>query len=575
MIDAHKARICVVPWNTLMVDIDRQVQICCLAIRGKNDFGSSSLTLNEIANHPNRLRIQQQMLDHQWPSDCSFCQTLEESGCFSQRLNENQRYPDTLSEIIKRNSSYFKIEHFDFRSDSLCNLKCRTCGPYNSMRWIPDFKKIYSDYDDKRIEKDFEFERFLSDDLKTVYLAGGEPLLGHLNQKLINMLIDSKKSKNLNLIINTNLAINTQTINRFLDLFCFFKAVTLTVSFDGIFKQGEYIRSGLHFKRFCANMGTVLKHPFKFDVELFMTLGVLNIFHLPDIFRFLRKVKWSERTSVALNLISRPEYYNIQYLPYEIKEAVRIFYLKHLSQLSQKENDQLRMSEMSFYKQILSYMVAHRADSRFLEFIQMTKKLDEIRSESFVQLFPEMIPYFEKFNEKENDTQNNKKKLEVDENLVILKNYWEARHFVTLGKVQYQQAIKFNHSFRYTENPKNQFRAWEENLEKGQRVSLIDAADGPFCRFLNRKETFHFHEKRWSNRTKKNKWLLFNIISDENLLKQEFPSLCIEKFERLPWLSSFLEISPEQYPLLAFFDRSTSFLNRWLSLYIHVVISKC
>jgi organic radical activating enzyme len=75
--------------------------------------------------------------------------------------------------------------------------------------------------------------------LNSIYMLGGEPFLNEFHDEIIRMLIDTGRSKNINLYYHSNLQAN---IEKHLHNCLQFKSANISVSVDGSDETYEFIR---------------------------------------------------------------------------------------------------------------------------------------------------------------------------------------------------------------------------------------------------------------------------------------------------------------------------------------------
>jgi MoaA/NifB/PqqE/SkfB family radical SAM enzyme len=186
------------------------------------------------------------------------------------------------------------------------------CGAGFSSKWATELDIKFDQVPQHRLQqmKQDIFER--AEQLKHVYMAGGEPLLMKENLELLKEL-----NPDVNLRINTNLSkVDTGVF----DAICQFKNVHWTVSVETIEAEFEYIRFGGRWVDFLDNLNTIrqLDHKISFNM-LHLVLNHLSIF---DCIDYLKYLGFHNNSFVAGPLLT-PKYLNILNLPEAAIDEVR------------------------------------------------------------------------------------------------------------------------------------------------------------------------------------------------------------------------------------------------------------
>ena len=129
---------------------------------------------------------------------------------------------NTLWEMPKVNEDFSvepNFQHVDVRFSNLCNFKCRMCTFEFSSNWYEDIKKLHpsSLIDTPKVLR--ISENIVEDlkphlkNLKSIYFAGGEPLIMPEHFELLKFLYentpisDDLKLRRLSIHYNTNLSV--------------------------------------------------------------------------------------------------------------------------------------------------------------------------------------------------------------------------------------------------------------------------------------------------------------------------------------------------------------------------------
>lgn len=222
---------CPAPWNSIYVEPNGKIENCCV---GKSNLGNiNNENITEIVLGKKNIKIQQDMLDNKLVEGCKWCH--HKSSSLQSMLVE--RYPRDRPDQLFKNAGTFKLEYLDARWSNTCNLACVYCSPSLSSLWAQELKQ------DHRIGRDAKSEMLEYvlehiQEIKYVYLAGGEPLLMKENEDLIEAIVS--KNPQCQVLVNTNL-LNIHS-NRIFDGLVKLPNCHWLVSVESQHDQYEYIR---------------------------------------------------------------------------------------------------------------------------------------------------------------------------------------------------------------------------------------------------------------------------------------------------------------------------------------------
>lgn len=283
--------ICVLPWVHKHMDLKNKQRPCC-----QGEPIEDGRTIEDIKN---------EMLSGQKPIECRKCFIKEENNASSPRLIETIGW---LKKFGEPDINSKKIQFLDIRNDPTCNLKCKFCGPYASTLWAKE-KKL------KLPTVNHSFNDYNKEDLKKVYLAGGEPTYNKSYLEFLNDLY--KVNPNCEVIINSNLK---RLSNEWKEVISKFKNLTVIISCDAIEDLGCYVRYPLDWKKFMENLDYV---------KNFANFFVFNVV-LSNIttHKLDTTIKWmlGYTKNITLSYVIG-EKWNYKSVPLD----VRSFYIKSLS----------------------------------------------------------------------------------------------------------------------------------------------------------------------------------------------------------------------------------------------------
>jgi MoaA/NifB/PqqE/SkfB family radical SAM enzyme len=304
-------KFCPMPWSGMMYNFNGEVKNC---IRSAGPLGNiKDQPIGQILVDNNRPR-QQQIVDQLPVETCHTCYDLERGKKGFDHISDRVFY---IRELKNTPTDTYQVGRFDLRTvdvrwTNLCNFACVYCGPDFSSKWSDELKIRHAVPDQQQLA---DFKNYIyshADQLKHVYLAGGEPLLMKENLTLLEKL-----NPNTNIRINTNLSkVDTQVF----EAVCKFPNVHWTVSVETMAEEFEYIRYGGRWTDFLDNLAIIkqLGHKISFNMLHFL----LNYNSIFDCVDFLQDQGF-HNNSFVIGALLTPKYLNIRHLPETVLNSVK------------------------------------------------------------------------------------------------------------------------------------------------------------------------------------------------------------------------------------------------------------
>lgn len=334
-------------------------------------------TSNEIES------LREDFLKNHTNPACNRCWDQEKTG--NQSLRKRLFiYPHLKENILEFIETDYKNgpRQINLMTSNLCNLRCRVCtadlsvtynkeGEYyhtkfnlEKSRYVSKEKKQLG-FTDKQIQDIVD----LSENLIRLEFYGGEPLLDIPTLNLLEKLIALGKSKDITLFYNTN-GVSKPTPRHF-ELWSKFKGLEFNLSFDDIYDRFTYQRHPAVWQDALENLKELQQYSWEFQVQyqIICTISVFNVYYLNEILSEFKTLN----IPVFLNTLSTPDYYDIRYLPKEIRQQIH----DHLG----NQNPQIE-----FVKKML---LQETDNNQWEQFKFWTRAKDEYRKESFSSTFPE------------------------------------------------------------------------------------------------------------------------------------------------------------------------------------------
>lgn len=341
---------CILPFVHLYTEPNGEVKPCCIANGFDDKLNLKKMSIDGAFNSEQMKELRRDMLSGVQNKVCQVCYKKEEDTGHSPRLNFNDNPLWTLPEVDYDFSVTSQFQHLDVRFSNLCNFKCRMCNHNFSSNWYEDYGKIRDDFqlEKENIPKILKVSNTIAQDLKShlsdirsIYFAGGEPLIMPEHFEVLKYLYDTMKveqfqlsstdffnARRLSIHYNTNLSVIKYDEHDLIDLWRGFYKVFLSISCDGVHEVGEYQRTGFNTKRFEENLNTVRKyanprnvfeqnHGINYNFQY--TTTIWNVYHIFDFIKFMIENKFINSSehidfyyawvpnSVSLNNISQTE----------------------------------------------------------------------------------------------------------------------------------------------------------------------------------------------------------------------------------------------------------------------------
>lgn len=262
-----------------------------------------------------------------------------------------------------------------------CNLECYECIPrYSSSRdvalrklksnWegVDRFFSIPGNGDLKKVNTD-QFNRIIknikenSSKIETVEFVGGEPALMKSHFEILDALIESGDSKEIQLSYVSNMTLlNLDIMKRYFDNF---KHTHIQWSVDGIGKRNYWLRYPTDWESTLKNVYSVRKHP-KVYITSTITPTCLNIFYIKELINFLII---EDLYSGINNFVVDPDFLRIKHLPDNIKNLIDI---KDISLIHHNE------------------LISDRDEKQWQKALKYFDELDQSRGTDWKSTFPEI-----------------------------------------------------------------------------------------------------------------------------------------------------------------------------------------
>lgn len=412
-LDKVSASFCLAKWYRTNLRLDTGLTYSC------HHCQQHPIDVEKIKEDPGKLTNTDYIIDRRKemisglrPDECNYCWSAEDQGNLSDRIAKS--YGIDVREAQKGKRDLFKEASenyavvpslFEISFDNTCNLKCAYCSPTCSSKWEEEYKQ-YGPYptelkrtvESKKIlnrEHNPYMEAFwnwwpdLKENVETLKITGGEPLLSKHTYKLLDLII--KDDVPFNFSINSNMSVDIEPLLERIEkpLKCF-DNFTLNTSLESNKEQGEYSRFGLDFDLFDSNVRKYLKRTEK-NLNFMSTVNILSITSYYDFISYVNELKeeyGKQRIMFVPTYMRYPEYLNIRLLPKGIKEEIcdKLNSVNDISNLEKK-----RLTSLT------DYMNGELSNEKSLrsDFVKFIREYDRRRNTDFEKVYPNLAHLLE------------------------------------------------------------------------------------------------------------------------------------------------------------------------------------
>jgi organic radical activating enzyme len=331
------------PWINISVDPDGSIKPCCISQQhitkeNKQNYNLGYDKLDDIINSPDYVAIRKKMLRGEEVAGCKQCYAIEQYGkTESKRIMFNKTWfpkQEIRKKVVQGAVIDNTVYDFDLRFGNMCNLSCKSCSSVNSSQLEKELNelnsktnisKFFSITSYTNINEWYETDTFESniksnlDTIRQLYITGGEPTIIKKNQELLKFLVDNGKSKNIKLILNSNM---TNINPAFYELLPEFESVLFFASVDGYGEIQEYLRYPSKWTQVDKHVKKLVSLGGNITVRLSPTVQIGNLNKLVDLFEYAEDLNRTAGKAVCyiwINLLEFPTHLNIVHLPIDYK----------------------------------------------------------------------------------------------------------------------------------------------------------------------------------------------------------------------------------------------------------------
>ena len=309
---------CLMFEHGLTINPRGKVRPCCVYDNSKLDWN----IMEEDKWRPHFRQKSKEMASGNWIPECEECRLEEKEIGKSLRIQSLERY--------ENKTNITGIGYWDLKISNTCNLWCRMCSGGDSSTWVQQIKQNPSDKWSEHLLGHDEYRNTWHDTFlptvkekiihaDTVKFTGGEPMLVKHVKEVIQHLIDTEFSYQIELMLTTNGTV--PFTGWWQDIISKFKFVNITLSIDGIEDRFEYQRANASWEQVSSNAIYLnnLRKKFK---NLFVSINYTNT----AINAACKKETeaWADKNDIFFNKggveVLHPQYMSYRSLPNHLRK---------------------------------------------------------------------------------------------------------------------------------------------------------------------------------------------------------------------------------------------------------------
>jgi len=373
------------------------------------------------------------MIAGERPAGCEYCWKIEDMGrdAVSDRVYKSKIYPITaLKEAYETPPDQdVNLRTLEIAFDRTCQFACSYCNPAFSSTWVNDIRKhgayehLVSDgrnhfthaHDSSQLYRFGEtnpyveaffkwWETDLHRTLQELRITGGEPLMSGYTWKLIDWFKQNQGRSTTRLAINSNLGFDSDKLQEFVTAIAPLPHVELYTSMEAVGSQAEYIRDGLDYSQWLANVHTLLKSRAVKTLHVMCTVNALCLDSLPELLNQLMDLKrlyGRDQVSFTLNILRFPSFQSALVLPEHIRTGYRVVLEEWL--YKNRANPWLHEHEVNHTQRLIDYLdVVKTPHSDTFEmpklhndFRQFYTQYDSRRNKNFSAIFSKLASWYD------------------------------------------------------------------------------------------------------------------------------------------------------------------------------------
>ena len=364
------------------------------------------------------------------PTGCEYCWKIEDIGRdnISDRVYKTIIYSDEDLDRAYRTPAAedVNLKTLEISFDRTCQFACSYCNPAFSSTWTQDiningpYVNLVTDgrnhfthtHDSSQLYKFGETNPFveaffkwweadLHITLDELRITGGEPLMSGYTWQLLDWFRENQGKSKTRLAINSNLGTQVDVDKLLKNT----QGVVLDVytSMEAVEKKAEYIRDGLVYTDWLANVDKLVRSGTLYRMHLMCTINALCLDSLPELLTKMLEFKsgWGrDFPSFTLNILRFPSFQSPLVLP----NNIRTRYKQKLENWLAIWNNHIMLHdhERNHVQRLIDYLDVVKtphSDTFDLEklrkdFKNFYAQYDQRRGKNFTETFPDLAEWY-------------------------------------------------------------------------------------------------------------------------------------------------------------------------------------
>jgi organic radical activating enzyme len=431
VIDIKSESFCAAKWYNATIWLGSgQTTSCHHPLPHAIDRDAIKTNPSALHNTPEKKEQRRQMQQGERPKGCEYCWKIEDMGTdkISDRVDKTRIYTDEeLDEAYaKPYTEDVNLRTLEISFDRTCNLACSYCNPAFSSSWVRDIKRhgayngmasdgrnhfthphdssqLFTIHDhNPYIEAFFKWwETDLHKTLTELRITGGEPLMSGYTWQLFDWFKTNRGQSKTRIAVNSNLAFDRDKIDKLLTAA---EDVELDIytSNESTYSQAEYIRDGLDYTQWLANVRYVLDSKKLRGLHVMCTVNALCLIRLPSLLKQIVELKreyGQDAINFTLNILRFPSFQSPLVLDKQFRQAqanrLNIFKANYGELLHEFERNHIE--RLVDYLEIVEvpHSEAFEMPTLLNDFKQFYTQYDERRGHNFKETFPELEAWYD------------------------------------------------------------------------------------------------------------------------------------------------------------------------------------
>jgi organic radical activating enzyme len=431
ILDTKSASFCAAKWYNATIWLGSGMSTSC------HHPPAHKIDLEEIKTRPSAIhntvekkidRLNMQLGNR--PKGCEYCWKIEDMGrdAISDRVYKSKIYPiEALDEANKTpHQADVNLRTLEIAFDRTCQFACSYCNPAFSSTWVKDIDRngpytslvsdgrghfththgssqLYRFGEENPYVTAFHkwWESDLHKTLQELRITGGEPLMSGETWKLLDWFKTNQGKSKTRLAINSNLGREVD-LDRLLDSIEGLE-VDIYTSQESVYAQAEYVRDGLDYDAWIANVQKLLDSNRVRAVHCMATINALCLDSLPSLLYQLLEFKQMygrERVSFTLNILRFPSFQSPLVLPDNLRTQYRDRLQDFLTR--NQDNPYMHEHELNHLQRLIDYLDVVKTPhsdtfdmpSLLNDFKQFYTQYDTRRNKNFTETFPALADWY-------------------------------------------------------------------------------------------------------------------------------------------------------------------------------------